>query len=243
MKKPLSLLSSGLALLISVSVNADTLQEMVSSYSIKQFAENFQDSQAHYKVSRSMSSPEKVKTWFKAWDGHKDQSQYSAIWADIGVELINIAARNVSVRFTHMDYIDGVSNPIIQQDGLIDLERMRVVNGTHSVHYANIHDYPMAAGFKTGFAPMTSHEFMSLGKPGIGPDNQVIDVCKLGLSEYAPYLELSHTQKWHLAQISSLDLSQCLTGADLKGYWQQRLTDFVTPRFDRTERHAPGTSL
>lgn len=243
MKKSLSLLSGGLALTISLSASAGTIQEAMADYSVKRFADNFYELRFHDKMSKSMTSHEKTQALFQSWERHQDQVQYPDIWADVGIEMINMSARDIASRFTHMDFIDGLSNPIVQQDGLVDLERIRVTNVSHGVHYSNIHDYPMAAGFKPGFQALTSHSLMSQGKPGVGPDNQLIEVCQFGMSQYAPYLELSYTQKAHLERISSLDMTQCLSGDQLKSYWTLRLKDFESVRYDRTERHAPGTSL
>lgn len=225
---------------LSFCVQADVMTD----WQVTQLAKDPHNADKHLSVSQAMQkSPVKAAQWLASWDSHKHQAQYAEIWAELGFNMLRWSQPDKGYEWRSKVHVQGLSSAVYQQDSLIDLDRSSYAPAAYRHTTGSVHSYPMAdIRNPPASGSASSQALMAAGYPPIGPDGATIQVCAMGASPLAGYLELSQTQSLHLAKTTQLDFSRCLKATELSHYWQERLTDFVDPYHDRTANHRPGTS-
>ena len=191
-------------------------------------------------INDSENAPQK---WLAAWSQAEDQQQYGNSWAEVGLNLLRWSQPDKGYEWKAASFIPGTGQVAYQQDSLFDLERAQAYHLAYPETMGTIHPVAMADTQSGQYQVIaTSQRRMTMGIAPIGPDNAPVQLCKLGRSTMAPYIEMSETQKQVFAQRTGMDFSACLTGQSAHTYWQQRYKDFVRADYTHTDNLNPGTS-
>lgn len=183
------------------------------------------------------------KAWFHQWSNDAAQYQYGHAWENIGVDLLRWTLPDRTFDWSTPMVLGGISNQIFTQDSLVDLERAHAYQLTYGETRGTMHPELMTDTHSPQYQLIaTSQRRLTMGLAPIGPDNNPVVVCKLGLTAMSPYIEMSQTQRQHIAQLTGLNLDFCLNGEPEAEYWKTRFHDFVRPSQIQSERHNPGTS-
>ena len=181
----------------------------------------YDEASSEKKIENLMSSsPQSWKDFFSAWSYHERQSENPSAWGNIGLAMLRIAAKD-SVFVTGVESGGYAEALIFQQDALLDTSRVQAYQvdfPTIEVAGYVLHD---TANPSFGIT-MTSSDRMKMGMAPIAPDNSEIEVCSMGRSSSAPYLEMSKTQKDQYSEVTGLNFGRCLQGQQASIYWSNR---------------------
>lgn len=211
---------------------------------LEDLAKNPADVKLQQSIQAAMNKSEDApKDWLQAWSETEDQQQYGNSWAEVGLNLLRWSQLDKGYEWKAATLIQGVNLLAYQQDSLIDLERTHAYHLSYPETTGTIHPVAIADTHHGQYQVIaTSQRRMTMGIAPIGPDNAPVQLCKLGRSSMAPYIEMSETQKQAFTQRTGMDFSLCLTGQEAHAYWQQRYKDFVRDDYTHTDNLNPGTS-
>lgn len=190
-----------------------------------------------------LDRPETQHRVFNLWSEHENQGLYTKKWSELGLNLLRWTDSQRSFDWKSSVKIVGVNETIYQQDSLIDLDRIQY--GSVSYEERQVSNGFSVKDINRPIRPdaVTSLRLLSEGKAPIGPDNKPIEVCKMGGSLSAPFIEISFTQKQKFEEVTDLGFYNCITGRYAHSYWSARLGDFRDRFHDTLPNHSPGSSL
>lgn len=119
---------------------------------------------------------------------------------------------------------------VYQNNALFDMERFQTIEPKLHSKNTGIVDYTDSTLTNTGIDYQNSITKMLQGKPGIGPDNQEIVLCRLVNGLNAPYFEMSKSdfdQAYVLIGSRTPKGVLCLRSIFSATYWQKRKFDFI----------------
>ena len=211
---------------------------------LKDLAQNPADGKLQQSIQGAMiKDPQAPKAWLKAWSQAENQSSFGDAWSEVGLNLLRWSQPGKTYEWKAARRIPGENALAYQQDSLVDLERTQAYQLTYPLTTGSIHSVDIADTANGQYQFIgTSERRMVTGLPPIGPDNAPVQLCKLGRSSAAPYIEMSETQRQVFTEQTGMDFSYCLSGQSSATYWQQRYSDFVRSDYTHTDNLNPGTS-
>ncbi len=232
-----------LALTLSL-LSAHAMAGFTKQGDLEDLAQNPSDAELQHSIRSAMlSSPKAPRAWLTAWSEAESQQEYGSRWAEVGLNLLRWSQPDKTYEWKAAAMVQPGNTLAYQQDSLIDLERAQAYHLRYPETSGTVHAVAMADTSKGQYQVIaTSQRRMAMGLAPVGPDNADVQLCKLGRSSTAPYIEMSETQKRVFTETTGLDFSLCLSGYSAQAYWQQRFKDFVRDDYTHTDNLNPGTS-